>query len=129
VRPRENLTDAIMAGAFLLILFTGGFGLIFALPVIIIPWLFAPRNRTPMKLATFEAGQVPQGDARVHLLMQYYAYLLIFVIVDVVSMFLFAWATVTVLPLSASETIGVFLLMIFIPLGYGIRIARRREMW
>lgn len=129
MHSKENSTDAIMAGAFLLILFTAGFGLVFALPVIIIPWLFAPRNRTPMKLATFEAGQVPQGDARVHLLMQYYAYLLIFVIVDVVSMFLFAWATVTVLPLSAAETIGVFLLMIFIPLGYGIRIARRRELW
>ena len=129
MHTKENLTDAIMAGAFLLILFTAGFGLVFALPVIIIPWLFAPRNRTPMKLATFEAGQVPQGDARVHLLMQYYAYLLIFVIVDVVSMFLFAWATVTVVQISAAETIGVFLLMIFIPLGYGIHIARRRELW
>jgi NADH:ubiquinone oxidoreductase subunit 3 (subunit A) len=117
-----------MAGAFLLILFTAGFGLVFALPVIIIPWLFAPRNRTPMKLATFEAGQVPQGDARVHLLMQYYAYLLIFVIVDVVSMFLFAWASYTV-PLPGAITIGVFLLLIFVPLGYGIHIARRRELW
>jgi NADH:ubiquinone oxidoreductase subunit 3 (subunit A) len=118
-----------MAGDFLLILFTAGFGLLFALPVIIIPWLFAPRNRTPMKLATFEAGQVPQGDARVHLLMQYYAYLLIFVIVDVVSMFLFAWAMVTGVQIPAAETIGIFLLLIFVPLAYGIRMARRRELW
>lgn len=119
-----------MAHAFLLILFTAGFGLVFATPVILIPWLFAPRNKTPMKVATFEAGQVPQGDARVHLLMQYYAYLLIFVIVDVVSMFLFAWASVTIaIPLSGVIAIGIFLLLIFVPLGYGIHLARRRELW
>src|SRR5579864_9659252 len=108
-----------MAGAFLLILLTAAFGLAFALPVIIIPWFFAPRNSTPMKLATFEAGQVPTGDARVHLLLQYYPYLLIFVIFDVVSMFLFAWASTTV-AIPAALEIGVFLGMIFIPLAFGI---------
>lgn len=118
-----------MAGAFLLILLTAAFGLVFALPVIIIPWLFAPRNRTPMKLATFEAGQVPQGDARVHLLMQYYPYLLIFVVADVVSMFLFAWAIVPTMSVEASIWIGLFLLLIFIALAYGIHFARRRELW
>ena len=118
-----------MAGAFLLILFTAGFGLVFAVPVIVIPWLFAPRNKTPMKLATFEAGQVPQGDARVHLLMQYYAYLLIFVIADVITMFLFAWAAVTPLSMTEALWIGLFLLLIFIPLGYGIHEARRRDLW
>ena len=117
-----------MAGAFLIILLTAGFGLVFALPVIIIPWLFAPRNRTPMKLATFEAGQVPSGDARVHLLMQYYAYLLIFVIFDVVSMFLFAWASTTV-AIQPALYVGVFLLLIFVPFAYGIFLARKRELW
>lgn len=117
-----------MAGAFILILLTAGFGLIFALPVIIIPWFFAPRNRTPMKLATFEAGQVPSGEARVHLLMQYYAYLLIFVIFDVVSMFLFAWASTTV-AIQPAIYIGVFLGLVFLPFGYGVHLARRRELW
>jgi NADH:ubiquinone oxidoreductase subunit 3 (subunit A) len=102
---------------------------VFALPVIIIPWLFAPRNRTPMKLATFEAGQVPQGDARVHLLMQYYAYLLIFVIADVVSIFLYAWAMASYVPISGAISIGIFLLLIFVPLGYGIHLARKRDLW
>lgn len=123
-----------MVGAFTLILFTAAFGMVFATPVIVIPWLFAPRDKTPMKLATFEAGQVPTGDARVHLLMQYYAYLLIFVIADVVSVFLFAWAVY--LPagdsfssLSVSIVIGIFLLLIFVPLGYGISMARKRNLW
>lgn len=117
-----------MSGAFLLVLMTAGFGFSFALPVLIIPYFFAPRNKTPMKLATFEAGQVPTGDARVHLLMQYYPYLLIFVIFDVVSMFLFAWAS-TVVVISAAYTIGIFLGIIFIPLGTGIYLAKKRDLW
>jgi len=120
-----------MAGAFSLILLTAGFGLVFALPVILVPWLFAPRNPTPMKRATFEAGQVPTGDARAHLMMQYYPYLLIFVVMDVVSIFLFAWATTTITVISIDTTIaiGLFLAVIFIPLGFGLYLARKKDLW
>src|SRR5579872_5274711 len=104
-----------MAGAFALVLLTAGFGLVFATPVILIPWLFAPRNPTPMKRATFEAGQVPRGEARAHLMLQYYPYLLIFVVLDVVSIFLFAWATtpITFTSINAAIVIGLFLGVIF----------------
>jgi NADH:ubiquinone oxidoreductase subunit 3 (subunit A) len=120
-----------MAGAFALILLTAGFGLVFALPVILVPWLFAPRNPTPMKRATFEAGQVPTGEARVHLMMQYYAYLLIFVVLDVVSMFLFAWATTTIsfTSIETSIVMGIFLGVIFIPLAYGLYLAGKKDLW
>jgi NADH-quinone oxidoreductase subunit A len=120
-----------MAGAFSLILLTAGFGLVFALPVILVPWLFAPRNPTPMKRATFEAGQVPTGDARAHLMMQYYPYLLIFVVMDVVSIFLFAWATttITVISIDTVIAIGLFLGVIFIPLGFGLYLARKKDLW
>ncbi len=120
-----------MPGDFALILLTALFGAIFATPVIVIPYLFAPRNPTPMKRATFEAGQVPTGEARVHLMMQYYPYLLIFVVMDVIGMFLFAWAT-TSITLSTIETaavIGLFLLVIFIPLGFALRLAGDRSLW
>jgi NADH-quinone oxidoreductase subunit A len=120
-----------MAGAFSLILLAAVFGLVIALPVIIIPWLFAPRNPTPMKRATFEAGQVPKGDARAHLMMQYYPYLLIFVVMDVVSIFLFAWAatTITIVSIDTAIVMGVFLGVIFIPLGFGLYFARKKELW
>ena len=120
-----------MAGAFALILLTAGFGLIFATPVILIPWLFAPRNPTPMKRATFEAGQVPRGEARAHLMMQYYPYLLIFVVMDVVSIFLYAWATtsITASSLNTAVVIGIFLGVIFIPLGFGLYLAREKDLW
>jgi NADH-quinone oxidoreductase subunit A len=117
-----------MAGAFALILLTAAFGLVFALPVIIIPWLFAPRNPTPMKRSTFEAGQVPTGIARVHLMMQYYPYLLIFVVFDVVSMFLYAWAT-TLIAIPGAISIGLFLGVIFIPLGFAIYLAGKKDIW
>ncbi|MDG6907516.1 MAG: NADH-quinone oxidoreductase subunit A, partial [Nitrososphaerota archaeon] len=111
-----------MPGAFALILLTAGFGIVFATPVIIIPWLFAPRNPTPMKRATFEAGQIPTGEARVQLMMQYYAYLLIFVVMDVISMFLFAWATTAIKLSSINSTLamGLFLIIIFVPMGFGL---------
>ena len=120
-----------MPGAFALILLTAGFGIIFAAPVILIPWLFAPRNPTPMKRATFEAGQVPTGEARVHLMMQYYPYLLIFVVMDVISMFLFAWATTTITmsSIDTSLVMGIFLLVIFMALGFGLRLAGKKELW
>src|SRR5208283_5772200 len=113
-----------MPSAFALILLTAGFGIIFATPVILIPWLFAPRNPTPMKRATFEAGQVPTGEARVHLMMQYYPYLLIFVVMDVISMFLFAWATTTITlsSIDSSLAIGLFLLVIFASLVFGLQL-------
>ncbi|SRR5579875_92965 len=117
-----------MAGSFLLVLLTAGFGIIFALPVIIIPWLFAPRNPTPMKRATFEAGQIPSGETRVHLMMQYYPYLLVFVVLDVITMFLFAWA-LSFIALPATLSIGLFLGVIFIPLGFAVYLAGKREIW
>ncbi len=120
-----------MAGAFALILLTAGFGLVFATPVILIPYLFAPRNPTPMKRATFEAGQVPKGEARAHLMMQYYPYLLIFVVMDVVSIFLYAWATtsITASSIDSAVVIGIFLGVIFIPLGFGLYLAREKDQW
>ena len=84
-----------------------------------------------MKRATFEAGQVPTGEARVHLMMQYYAYLLIFVVMDVISMFLFAWATTTI-ELSTIQTaivMGIFIGVIFIPLGFALYLAGKKELW
>ena len=120
-----------MPGDFALILLTAGFGIVFATPVILIPWLFAPRNPAPMRRATFEAGEVPTGDARVHVMVGYLRCLLIFVVMDVVSMFLFAWAT-TAITLSTIETafvIGLFLLVIFIPLSFALRLAGRPDQW
>jgi NADH-quinone oxidoreductase subunit A len=119
-----------MVGAFILVLVLAGLGAVFAVPVLVIPWLFAPRNPTPMKLATFEAGQIPTGATRVHLMMQYYAYILMFVVFDVLAIFLFAWGATGLAVLSSNTyVIVIFLLINFIPMGYALYLAGKRNIW
>lgn len=119
-----------MATDFSLILFMAGFGVVAALPMIIIPFLFAPKKPDPVKLQTFEAGQSPVGESRVHLMMQYYSYLLLFVVMDVLAIFLFAWGVVYAsLGLPSVIWIMVFLGIMFIPMGYILQLAGRRELW
>ena len=119
-----------MDSEFPIILFLAAFGVAAALPMLIIPFLFAPKKPTPIKLSTFESGQVPSGEAKVHLLMQYYAYLLMFAVFDVMAMFLFAWGTAYAgLGPTSALNIIMFLFIIFIPMGYALRLAGRRELW
>ena len=62
-------------------------------------------------------------------MMQYYPYLLIFVVIDVVSIFLFAWATTTIIipSIDTAIVIGLFLGAIFIPLGFGLFLAGKKD--
>jgi NADH-quinone oxidoreductase subunit A len=78
----------------------------------------------------FESGQVPQGEARKRLVMQYYPYLLMFVVFDVVGMFLFAWGmSLTRIPFNDSMLVVLFLVLLGAPLGYALKMALRRENW
>jgi len=62
--------------------------------------------------------------------MQYYAYLLMFVVFDVMVMFLFAWAVSYMnIGLQSSLYIIIFLAIILIPMGYTLYLAGRRELW
>src|SRR5271163_2396215 len=77
-----------IGGVFVMGLIGAGF----AVPTLIIPRFLAPRRPNPIKNAPFECGQVPEGKGKMHFMMQYYAYLLMFVVFDVMGMFLYAWA-------------------------------------
>ena len=64
------------------------------------------------------------------MVMQYYPFLLMFVVFDVVSMFLFAWwIAFTKIPMSASLPILLFLFLLGAPLVYALQLALRRENW
>jgi NADH-quinone oxidoreductase subunit A len=107
-------------------------GVVFALPTIVIPKLLAPYKPNPIKNAPFECGQVPAGRGKMHFMMQYYAYLLMFVVFDVMAMFLYAWAAAyRPLQLGAlsSWVMIVFVGALLIPMGYTIYMAGRREIW
>ena len=110
----------------------GAVGAVFTLPVVVVPTLFAPKKPNPIKNAPFECGQVPVGAGKMHYMMQYYAYLLMFIVFDVLSMFLYAWASaykVVPLALSSDWVVTLFIGMLFLPMGFALLLAGRRELW
>ena len=107
-------------------------GVGFTLPVVVVPKILGPRRPNPIKNAPFECGQVPVGAGKAHFMMQYYAYLLMFIVFDVLSMFLYAWAAAyrpLVLGASSDFMMTLFMGMIFVPMGYALFMAGRREIW
>ena len=107
-------------------------GVAFTVPVMIVPVLFGPKHPNPVKLLPFETGQVPQGAGKLHFMMQYYAYLLMFIVFDVLGMFLYAWAAAyrpMALGLSSDWTVTLFMGMLFVPMAFALVLAGRRELW
>ena len=107
-------------------------GVAFTLPVVILPMLFGPRRPNPIKNAPFECGQVPVGAGKMHFMMQYYSYLLMFIVFDVMGMFLYAWASAykpLALGLSSDWIITLFIGMLFLPMAFALVLAGKRELW
>ena len=120
----------MVASEFAMILVMTLAGVVFTLPTLIIPSLFAPKRRNPIKLQTFEAGQPPTGESRIHLIMQYYSYLIMFVIFDVTVMFLFAWGLAfTNIGIQSLVSLLPFLAVLLCPMAYALHLAGRRENW
>ncbi len=100
--------------------------------VVILLLLVSPRDPkpTPEKRAPFESGQIAVGRGRTRFIVQYYPYLLMFVVYDVVAMFLFAWAlSLRRLGPSGTVPVLVFLVVLLIPLNYALNLAKRPENW
>lgn len=110
----------------------GVVGVLFSSVMLILPRLLAPKNPNPIKNSTFEAGQVPRGTGKMHYMMQYYAYLLIFVVFDVMAMFLYAWA-VAYQPLGLGPLSGwvmtLFVGALLVPMALTVHMAGKRELW
>ena len=117
---------------FGLVFLMGGVGVLFTVPTVVLPRILAPRRPNPLKNAPFECGQVPVGAGKMHYMMQYYAYLLMFIVFDVLGMFLYAWAAAyqpLALSLSSDWMVTLFIGMLFVPMGYALVLAGRRELW
>ena len=54
--------------------------------------IIGPSRRIAGKLSTYESGEVPQGSARGPMDIQYYIYVLVFLIIDIEAIFLIPWA-------------------------------------
>jgi len=67
-----------------------------------------------------------------HYMMQYYPYLLMFIVFDAMAMFLYAWAAAyrpMVLGLSSDWIVTLFIGMLFLPMSFALFLAGRREFW
>ncbi|HOQ98378.1 MAG TPA: NADH-quinone oxidoreductase subunit A [Anaerolineae bacterium] len=59
---------------------------------IVLSALLGPRKSTPTKLAPYESGMVPFGDARLRFSIKFYAVAILFILFDVEAIFLYPWA-------------------------------------
>ena len=57
-----------------------------------LPYLVAPRHKTPVKLMPYESGMDPVGDARGRFDVQFYLVAIVFLLFDVELLFLYPWA-------------------------------------
>ena len=108
-----------------------GFGVLASDPALIISRLISPRRRyNPVKFLPMECGQMPSGEGRSHFMMQYYSYILMFVVFDVMSIFLYAWASsLSLIPRSATLPIMAFLGIMFAAMGYALYLSGKKGIW
>ncbi|TLY08757.1 MAG: NADH-quinone oxidoreductase subunit A [Thaumarchaeota archaeon] len=108
-----------------------GFAVVATGPTLIISRMIAPRRTSnPVKFLPMDAGQVPKGEGRTHFMMQYYAFVLMFVVFDVMSIFLYAWgSSISSLPKSATLPIIAFLAVMFAAFAYALYQAGRKNIW
>ena len=113
------------------VLFMFGFAIVALAPALIISRMIAPRTKSnPVKFLPMECGQVRSGEGRTHFMMQYYAYILMFVIFDVMAIFLYAWgSTLLDLPKTATLPIIGFLGIMFAAMAYALYQTKRKNIW
>ena len=75
-------------GILLLAVIAIGFGVV----SVVISRFLGPRNPTPEKLAAYECGMPPVGDARERQSVKFYLVAMIFLLFDIEVAFLYPWA-------------------------------------
>jgi NADH:ubiquinone oxidoreductase subunit 3 (subunit A) len=71
----------------------------FTFVAITFPWVTYLATRilrqdrpNPIKVTTYECGEVPEGEAQIQFHFQYYMFAIMFVVFDVAAIFLILWA-------------------------------------
>ncbi|HLN36127.1 MAG TPA: NADH-quinone oxidoreductase subunit A [Nitrososphaeraceae archaeon] len=120
-----------LGSQFTPILYALGIGVLAGVPSLILSRLLSPRKSyNPVKFLSVECGQMPVGEGRSHFMMQYYAYILMFVVFDVMSIFLYAWgASLLSIPKEATLPMIAFLGIMFAAMGYALYLSGRKGIW
>lgn len=92
-----------------------------AVMMVVMSHMLSAYRPTPTKLAPYESGILPLGDARARFTVKFYLVAMLFLVFDIETVFLYPWA---VFFRGALDTLGLFLLIemgIFIVvLGLGL---------
>ena len=67
---------------------------IVATAIVTLSWLIGYRRPTRAKLAPYECGMVPVGDARQRFSVKFYMVAMLFILFDVEAVFLYPWAII-----------------------------------
>ncbi|MGD1838616.1 MAG: NADH-quinone oxidoreductase subunit A [Nitrososphaeraceae archaeon] len=120
-----------LASQFTPILYALGIGVLAGVPSLILSRLLSPRKRyNPVKFLPMECGQMPVGTGRSHFMMHYYAYILMFVVFDVMAIFLYAWgASISAIPREATLPMIAFLGIMFAAMAYALYLSGRKGIW
>jgi len=104
---------------------------IIAVLMALTPIMVAPLNPNPVKASPFECGEIKVTRiGRWPIIMQYYGYLLMFLVLDALSMFIFISSFLT--PDLIKEVIPISLAFIglaVLALPYGLMLSRRMRLW
>ena len=113
------------------VLFMFGFAILALAPALVVSRMISPRTKSnPVKFLPMECGQVPSGAGRTHFMMQYYPYVLMFVIFDVMAIFLYAWGSALIdLPKTATLPIIAFLGIMFAAMAFALYQTKRKNIW
>ena len=113
------------------VLFMFGFAVLALAPALIVSRMISPRTKSnPVKFLPMECGQVPSGAGRTHFMMQYYAYILMFVIFDVMAIFLYAWGSILLeLPKETTLPVLAFLGIMFAAMAFALYQTKRKNIW
>ena len=87
-------------------------GLLFAVPSVLLSYVLGPKKPTPEKLAPYECGMPPVGDARERMSVKFYLVAMIFLLFDIEVAFLYPWT----MALRDLGWVGLFQIVVFFAL-------------
>jgi NADH-quinone oxidoreductase subunit A len=98
--------------------------------LVVISFLVHPPKRNDVKNAPYECGEIALGPGRIQLVMQYYSYVIMFLVLDLLSMFLLTWAAAfKLIDVTSSIFMLIFLAILLPPIGYALALTRKWELW
>ena len=92
-------------------------GLVFAVPSVVLSNFLGPKKPTPEKLAPYECGMPPVGDAHERMSVKFYLVAMIFLLFDIEVAFLYPWA-MAIRDLGWPGFVQVVLFMLLLLAGY-----------